>query len=376
MKKTLLLIFLCFHIKAQTSMNFEQNLCTGINKCVIGYYGQYAATRLKAETSLCGNSNYTQNTTNPISGEGSLHFEKEIIAQSYVYLTESIITTIAFGADGDTYSFNIRFNNFNGGSSPPLRVDVYCGNYHAFTEYSLADIGQIKNISGTINNSLGGGAIRILISNFSGSLVTNGFFSYDLDDFTSTAKLDLVNNACLKEILPLKLIVFESRNVEDTTILSWRTENETNFSHFEIEKSENGLIFKQMGIVRPNSENANYQFIDQSPIGPINYYRLKMVDLDGTFEYSKIISEVTRKESGTQVVFPNPVTNGTFRIRERNTILKFGFFNSNNQQLPILAKKTNGGYQFELWNKEKPGIYFLQIFTQIEGAKTYKIIIQ
>jgi hypothetical protein len=303
MKKTLLLIFLCTQIYAQTTLDFEKGLCTGSNKCVIGYYGQYAATRLKAETSLCGNSNYTQNTTNPISGEGSLHFEKEIIAQSYVYLTESIIGTIAFGADGDTYSFNIRFNNFHGGSSPPLRVDVYCGNYHAFTEFSLADIGQIKNISGTINNSLGGGTIRILISNFSGSLVTNGFFSYDLDDFTSTAKLDLVNNACLKEILPLKLIDFGSRNVEDTTILSWRTENETNFSHFEIEKSENGLIFKKIGFTWPNSENANYQFIDKSPIVAINYYQLKMVDLDGSFEYSKKYQKWPEKKVGLKWCF-------------------------------------------------------------------------
>jgi hypothetical protein len=376
MKKTLLLFTLCTQINAQVSLDFEEDLCSGSNKCVTGYIPA-TPTKLKAEPSLCGNFNYTQNTTNPISGAGSLHFENEIIAPSYVFLTQSIISTIAFGADGDTYSFNIRFNNIHQYyTSPPLRVDVYCGNYHAFTEYSLADIGQIKNISGTINNSLGGGTIRILFSNFSGFIQTNGIFSYDFDDFTSTAKLDIENNACLKETLPLTLLGFTIKNIENSTVLNWHTENETNFSHFEIEKSINGLQFNEIGRVHTNTENGNYQFIDEAPKRSIIYYRLKMIDLDGSFTYSKIVASQNILPNNTTKAFPNPVKNGVFKIIEQNRIIDYSFFDSIGNKKPLIMNKTQMGYQFEMFKKEKTGIYFLQITTLLQGIKTFKIMVE
>ena len=91
--------------------------------------------------------------------------------------------------------------------------------------------------------------------------------------------------------LPVKLISFNGAYQNQKAMLTWVTENEYNFQKFEVERSTNGINFSTVGVVLPFGEEgrkANYEFPDNlsSVRGNIFYYRLKMVDRDGKFEYS------------------------------------------------------------------------------------------
>ena len=108
--------------------------------------------------------------------------------------------------------------------------------------------------------------------------------------------------------LPINLISFTGKATQKGNDLAWKTTNEKNFSHFEIQRSENAKIFDTLGEVKGNS-SEKYEYQDRTPplgVGGL-YYRLKMIDLDGTYTFSKIIS--IENIIGKAIVgnfYPNP----------------------------------------------------------------------
>jgi hypothetical protein len=110
-------------------------------------------------------------------------------------------------------------------------------------------------------------------------------------------------------LLPVVLADFTARWNNDQTITdSWNTQQEVNFSHFEIERSQNGSTWNTIGSVPAKGNSSietNYSFTDRSPLAGVNYYRLKIVDLDGHYDYSEI--KVQRSALITKTsFFPNP----------------------------------------------------------------------
>ena len=107
---------------------------------------------------------------------------------------------------------------------------------------------------------------------------------------------------------PLKLSLFSIEIYFNQNLLLWQTTSESNFSHFEIQRSTDAKSFETIGNLKgKGSENeiVEYTFIDERPFEGLNYYRLKQVDLDNTFEFSKIVSvNVFRDEK--LLVYPNP----------------------------------------------------------------------
>jgi predicted outer membrane repeat protein len=110
--------------------------------------------------------------------------------------------------------------------------------------------------------------------------------------------------------LPINLISFSGKNTEKGNLLTWQTSNEKDFSHFEVERSSDGKRFEKVGKVQ-GQKSENYQYIDNSTIqnsqSEINYYRLKMVDLDGKYNYSNTISiENYMGKTNVGNFYPNP----------------------------------------------------------------------
>nr|MBZ1363183.1 Ig family protein [Dyadobacter fermentans]MBZ1363278.1 Ig family protein [Dyadobacter fermentans] len=73
-----------------------------------------------------------------------------------------------------------------------------------------------------------------------------------------------------------------------TALLTWSTTEEVNSDRFEIERSLNGKGWSTIGKVRSNGESSvlrNYTYTDDSPEKGENLYRLRMVDLDGTYAF-------------------------------------------------------------------------------------------
>ncbi len=116
------------------------------------------------------------------------------------------------------------------------------------------------------------------------------------------------------EPLPIELLSFTARLNEENNEanLSWETTTETNSSHFEIEKSKDGINFTAISEVKAmgfSEENVQYRFIDTAPFN-ITYYRLKQVDLDGSYVYSEVRSVFILQGEKNITLHPNPLTNG------------------------------------------------------------------
>ena len=99
--------------------------------------------------------------------------------------------------------------------------------------------------------------------------------------------------------LPLDLLSFTGNlQNNNTVLLNWKTENEINTSHFVIERSTDGIRYSGIGNVTANGRNNaggsfNYSFTDNDAVNQSSqrlYYRLKMVDIDGSLKYSNIVS--------------------------------------------------------------------------------------
>lgn len=106
--------------------------------------------------------------------------------------------------------------------------------------------------------------------------------------------------------LPVRLISFAGRlNDQKQAVLTWKTD-EINVSHYEIERSSNAKDFHISGTVTAmGTGSANYSVTDPKPVSGRVYYRIRMVDQDGTFGYSRMISLVTEGPS-QRFAYPNP----------------------------------------------------------------------
>ncbi|NII26831.1 T9SS type A sorting domain-containing protein [Pseudoflavitalea sp. X16] len=119
-------------------------------------------------------------------------------------------------------------------------------------------------------------------------------------------------------VTPVKLMTFTARAINKDVRMAWSTASAINFSHFEVERSANGSTFTVAGRVNVRSTNNNtvdYTFTDAGSMNTnmsngILHYRLKMVDIDGRFEYSKIIAVfMNEKKTGLINAYPAPFTN-------------------------------------------------------------------
>ena len=90
----------------------------------------------------------------------------------------------------------------------------------------------------------------------------------------------------------MRLAEFAGANVNNQYAqLSWTTGQELGFDHFEIEHSISNTDFEQIGTVQGKGDSQfaqDYGFADMNPKEGMNYYRLKMVDKQGHFTYSKL----------------------------------------------------------------------------------------
>lgn len=109
--------------------------------------------------------------------------------------------------------------------------------------------------------------------------------------------------------LPLKLISFDAKVVENSTRLEWLTAEEVNTSHFEIHRSTDAKHWEIMAEqpIAFGSGGHRYTATDNQPLTGLNYYRLKMIDLDDSFAYSRIVA-AEHRNMFQMTIYPNPAT--------------------------------------------------------------------
>ena len=151
--------------------------------------------------------------------------------------------------------------------------------------------------------------------------------------------------------LPVTLVSFASRTEQNNALLTWRTSQETNSSHFEIQRSTDAKTFTAIGKVNShqNSNTDNdYRYTDANlPAGRF-YYRLKMVDHaidpgNGSFAYSNIVAAEIEKSIVVKV-YPNPAAH-VLAVQSDARILQVDVVNSAGRKM---HSATPGRPYFEL----------------------------
>lgn len=93
--------------------------------------------------------------------------------------------------------------------------------------------------------------------------------------------------------LPVTLLYFKINGISTSGIeLRWATATEKNFEYFVVERAGSDLNFEAIGEVNSAGGTnvvTSYTYLDNAPLNGKNYYRLKIVDLDGSYEYTGVI---------------------------------------------------------------------------------------
>lgn len=170
-------------------------------------------------------------------------------------------------------------------------------------------------------------------------------------------------------VLPITLLSWSGVYKNDKTYLSWQTDEGTNFSYFVIEHSTDGVHYSSLGqiaAITSTTATRQYSFTDVSPASGLNYYRLKMVDLDGQYKYSGIITIRTGVKEARITASPNPFTDHVVITIESDVdeTIQLRLFNSDGKLIwrksSFVTAGTNAQYFNDLQSLPK-GIYFIKI---------------
>lgn len=173
--------------------------------------------------------------------------------------------------------------------------------------------------------------------------------------------------------LPVTLVEFNAVRRENAALLSWVTTYESNSDHFAIERSGNGKQWESIATVkshRESGETQSYTFTDTIPLPSENLYRLKMVDQDGSYAYSRMQS-VTFGDQREAVLYPNPVTVGNklfIRVSDPSAITRIAVFDSGGNE----ALSCPWASEIDV-SRLRPGVYIVRVAYRDGSTGTYRI---
>ena len=181
--------------------------------------------------------------------------------------------------------------------------------------------------------------------------------------------------------LPVNWLTFTAtKNQDKTVMLQWSTTNEINNNYYEIEKSIDGSNFNYIGKIDAGNTTAvqQYLFKDVKPYAADNFYRLKQVDKDGHFSYSKIVKVNINEADGHFIVYPNPAINkSTVRVLHETKQLTIQLADASGKLVyKSFAWSVKSGEEFEIPVKGlSKGLYILMLSTE-KGTTNEKVIVQ
>ncbi len=167
-------------------------------------------------------------------------------------------------------------------------------------------------------------------------------------------------------ILPVEVVNFDAKETDEYNLVLWKTKSELNSKWFIIERSSDGINFSEIGKLNAagnSSLEKNYFYKDYDIFNPKLYYRLKVVDYDGTFEYSDAV--MVMRTDVEMSIYPNPTTGiitinfynqfeGDYTIRYTDAIGRIIVEE-------IKVSSGNSAYTSEVLSNLPAGIYFVEV---------------
>lgn len=175
---------------------------------------------------------------------------------------------------------------------------------------------------------------------------------------------------------PVTLTHFTAKKENTSSALSWATADEVNSDRFEVQRSFDNKSWHKLGDVDAYGDSntpRNYQFTDESPANGENYYRLKMIDKDGSFEMSKHQSLVFEGLEGI-TVYPNPTADlVNLKINDAQAIQKVVLQSVSGQVLYTSTQDTQKPINLRPY---AAGTYLIMVHRNDGRITTHKIVKQ
>jgi len=174
--------------------------------------------------------------------------------------------------------------------------------------------------------------------------------------------------------LPIELVYFtanRSNNVVETT---WETASEFNSDYFLVQRSADGIIFEELLRVE-GSGNSNtskkYSTIDEMPLMGSSFYRLKQIDFNGNYVYSKTVNVIFKKEDSIVIISKYFIDLNGFTPMD-NLIIKTIDISGKELYSNNVTTDSNGHYAL-INNNVADGSYIISVIST-RDIKNYKFI--
>ena len=167
--------------------------------------------------------------------------------------------------------------------------------------------------------------------------------------------------------VPLKLLSFSAVRASGISFLKWVTENEYNVDHFDVQRSYDGINYSTIGNVaaRNSGFREQYNFEDHSTFKGFAWYRIRSIDSDGKFSFSRIVIVSETDINATSFVVLNPVRTviTVFNKTGEDGMFDYRLFNSGGQLIirGNVSMTNNGGTVLSLPGQTASGIYILEL---------------
>ncbi len=269
---------------------------------------------------------------------------------------------VATATDGVQYlTFYIGTGATNNAGGTLSANDQYKVQFLATTPADVNSLGTVSNTAYVSGTGSQAGNLSTNITNQSTAIITP------------------------QNSLPVTLLSFTAVLSGNNAQLNWTTTTEKDNDHFDIERSTDGINFTKVGTVEGNGTTSllhNYSYTDPvSGLSGVVYYRLKDVDVDGKFGYSKIVA---LRLDGSAIsasfsAYPNPFTSNIKLnlTSTRTTNAMVSLTNTAGQRLVSQSVQLqNGENVVVLQNLAalQPGIYVVELVT--EDGKNYQKVIK
>lgn len=312
----------------------------------------------------------------------------------YTYLNSSPVL-INVTISGNSAPGNNGGGVFRYQSSSPLRIynSIISGNTSGVSLYSSSSLEPFHSLiqgftTDDANGNIDGSADPLFTDAASGDYtlqagspaINNG--SNDLFPDLDAGTTDLASNPRLygpaidmgayelihESALPVVLAAFAAAKSENAALLTWKTTEEINASYFEIERSDDARAWQAIGTV-PAKGNGSYTFTDNSPFSALNsqlstlvYYRLKIVDTNDSFVYSRIEAVPFDRADGRLAVriYPNPAHKGKVTVEPVGRIagpMSMQVFDLAGREMRVLQ---TGATELDV-SRLAPGVYLVHI---------------
>lgn len=185
-----------------------------------------------------------------------------------------------------------------------------CINYNNSTHVLTVTIDGVTRLSYDMDNASGGGMdletyFGCVGVNQSWTSGTNGGTNHEVVSNGAS----IYNNAgqVCPQMLPVEFLYLEAEKIGSSVLLKWATAAELNNQAFIVERSADVNSWEAIGEVAGAGHSSSaliYTYADKNPSDGLNYYRIRQVDVDGAFSYSKIVT--AQISSASISVVPNP----------------------------------------------------------------------